>query len=115
MGSTVTSARVAGALLVERGLVTPAQLAEALEHQRAHGGELDEILPQLFDVPTAEVTAALHDRDGAPEQGYVALLMPDGRRAWGATTDPDLMKAMTTEDLVGRSASIVPDGSLTVD
>ena len=87
---------------------------------RSTQDEVDALPSRELDAEpdgTAEIETytVMHDRDGAPEQGYVALLMPDGRRAWGATTDPDLMKAMTTEDLVGRSASIVPDGSLTVD
>lgn len=55
VGSTVTAARVTGALLVERGLVTPAQLAEALEHQRANGGELEDVLQYLFAVQPDQV------------------------------------------------------------
>jgi hypothetical protein len=56
----------------------------------------------------------MHDREGAPETGYVAVRMPDGRRGWGVTNEPDLMKAMTTEEFVGRTATIVPDGTVTV-
>lgn len=54
MGS-VTSAQVTGAFLVERGLLTAAQLAEALEHQRVHGGELDQIVVEHFGVPAEQV------------------------------------------------------------
>ena len=78
VGSTVTSARVAGALLVERGLVTPSQLAEALEHQRAHGGELDEILATLFELPLAVLTEVMNDRDAATRVDIGSILLANG-------------------------------------
>lgn len=56
---TVTSARVAGTLLVECGLVSSSQLAEALEHQRMHGGSLDEVVSKLFDLPLGDLRAAM--------------------------------------------------------
>jgi hypothetical protein len=59
VGSTVTSARVAGTLLVERGLVTSAQLAEALEHQRAHGGSLDEVVSKLFRLSLTDLRVVM--------------------------------------------------------
>lgn len=62
-----------------------------------------------------ETYTVMHDREGAPEHGYAALRMPDGRRAWGVTTDADLMKVMTAEEFVGRVVSVVPDGTLSVD
>ena len=55
-----------------------------------------------------------HDREGAPETGVVACLLEDGRRAWGTTTDADLMRALTTEDLVGRPATLRADGTVDV-
>lgn len=76
MGSTVTSARVVGALLVERGLVSPAQLAEALEHQRANGGELDDVLQYLFAVHpdrVAEVVGAYQRREISVDIGSLLL------------------------------------------
>ncbi len=63
MGS-VASAQVTGAFLVERGVITPEQLAEALDVQRARGGELEEILAETFGIarellvpPAADGTA----------------------------------------------------------
>ncbi len=50
---------MAGTLLVERGLVTSAQLAEALEHQRTHGGALDEVVSKLFRLKLADLRAAM--------------------------------------------------------
>ncbi len=61
----------------------------------------------------AEVEAwtAMYDREGAPETGILCALLPDGRRAWGVTTEPAHLKTMVTEDLAGRRATLRPDGS----
>jgi acetyl-CoA C-acetyltransferase len=66
---------------------------------------------------TAEIETytVMHERDGEPEKGLAALRMPDGRRAWGVTTDADTMRAMTTDEFIGRKVSVVPDGTITVD
>lgn len=74
VGSTVTSARVAGALLVERGLVTATQLAEALEHQRAHGGEFEEAVALRAGLRVEDVVAVLQSAgDGEVEVGAILL------------------------------------------
>ena len=87
---------------------------------RSTQDEVDALPSRELDLePTGtapiETYTVMHGRDGAPETGYAALRMADGRRSWGVTTDADLMKAMTTEEFIGRTASIVPDGTLTVD
>ena len=56
----------------------------------------------------------MHDREGAPETGIVVGLLDDGRRAWGVTTEPGLVKAMVTEELAGRQVELRPDGSFDV-
>ena len=63
---------------------------------------------------TIESYTVMHDRDGEPELGLAAVLLPDGRRAWGTTTDPATMVAMTKEDPIGHPARINPDGALTI-
>ena len=50
----------------------------------------------------------MHERSGDPVDGLLACLMPDGRRAWGSTTDADTLAAMTTEDVIGRTARLRP-------
>ena len=55
----------------------------------------------------------MHDRDGNPEQAWLATLLDDGRRAWGTSTDPDLLKALVTEEIAGRAADLAEDGTLT--
>ncbi len=61
---------------------------------------------------TIETWTVMHNRDGEPENGIAAALLPDGRRTWGTTQDPDVLKAMTVEEFIGRPAHI-DDGTLT--
>ena len=49
---------------------------------------------------------------GPPERRWSPVRTPDGRRAWGFTTEPTAMKSMTTEEFVGRSARLGADGAL---
>lgn len=61
-----------------------------------------------FEGPVSiDAYTVLHERDGAPQLGIVAALLDDGRRTWANTTDADLLQALTTQDLVGRSATVV--------
>ncbi|MDQ6696344.1 MAG: hypothetical protein M3Z46_02660, partial [Actinomycetota bacterium] len=64
---------------------------------------------------TVETGTVMHSRDGEPENGLLALLLDDGRRAWGSTQDPDALKLMMTDDLVGQPAQISAEGSVTLE
>jgi acetyl-CoA C-acetyltransferase len=55
---------------------------------------------------TIESYTVMHERDGSMQQAIVPCLTDDGRRTWAISTDADLMKAMTTDDLVGVAGSI---------
>ncbi len=59
-----------------------------------------------------ETYTVMHDRDGRPERALAACLTADGRRAWGATTDPAAMHALIAEDLVGAKAVLSAAGNL---
>jgi acetyl-CoA C-acetyltransferase len=61
---------------------------------------------------SVESWTVMHNRDGEPENGFAAVLLPDGRRAWGTTQDQDILKAMTVEEFADRDAHLSPDGSL---
>ena len=51
-------------------------------------------------------------RRGNPETGIVVGLLDDGRRALGhARPTPGTVKALATEDLAGRRATLRPDGA----
>lgn len=55
----------------------------------------------------------MHDREGAPETGILALRTPDGvGRTWGTTTDADVLLALMAEEHVGRTVSVDADGTV---
>ncbi|MFN8224292.1 MAG: hypothetical protein U0R50_13720 [Gaiellales bacterium] len=62
---------MAGTLLVECGLVSSSQLAEALEHQRTHGGALDEVVSKLFGLPLGELRAAMESDASGIDVGAI--------------------------------------------
>ena len=63
---------------------------------------------------TIEAYTVMHSREGLPETALAACLLPDGRRAWGKSTDLSLAGAMCEGEWVGRAAALSPDGTLTV-
>lgn len=71
-------------------------------------------LCEVHDGPvTVESTVVMHDRDSAPEAAIVAALLPDGRRAWGNTAEPDALQRMITEETSGTEGRLDPDGAFT--
>ena len=60
---------------------------------------------------TVETWTVMHDRANQPEQVILTALLPDGRRAWGVSTEPAVAKALVTEDVAGRPVALRPDGS----
>ncbi len=91
MGS-LASGQTAGAFLVDRGVLTPVQLEEALELQRAQGGELQDIIAERFGIERAELDpagAATPLRDIGEillERGVVQAEQVDTARAQHALT-----------------------------
>ena len=61
---------------------------------------------------TIETWTVMHNREGEPENGIAAALLPDGRRTWGTTQDRDVLKAMTVEEFIGRAARLDGNGTL---
>ena len=59
MDRSVLSSRLIGALIVEKGLITEAQLEFALEEQQATGALLGEILTAQFGVTRSALETAL--------------------------------------------------------
>ncbi|CAN5473723.1 acetyl-CoA acetyltransferase [soil metagenome] len=72
---------------------------------------------ELAEVVDAEVTVetatVMHDRHSQPERAIVATLLPDGRRAWGGSTDPEVMAAFTTTETHGLAGHVDPEGAFT--
>ena len=64
---------------------------------------------------TVEAYTVMHSREGTPETGLAATLLADGRRAWAATSDPQVTAEMCTGEWVGRSVKLDADGTLHVE
>jgi len=58
-----------------------------------------------------ESWTVMHERDGAPSRAHCTVLVDDGRRAWGVSSDAATMALLETEDVAGRAVEIGP-GSL---
>jgi acetyl-CoA C-acetyltransferase len=90
------------------------------EFRHAHPQDIVDASPkrELCEEHDGEVTieswTVMFSREGQPENGIVACLLDDGRRAWGTTQDADQLKAMTLDELAGRKATLRPDGSITL-
>jgi acetyl-CoA C-acetyltransferase len=57
-----------------------------------------------------ETYTVVHDRDGQPEFAVLALLTPDGHRAWARTADDDDMDGLVREEGCGRRVRLAGDG-----
>ena len=87
MDSSAVSARLIGAIFVEKGLVTEEQLELALEQQRASGERLGEVLVEQFGIDRLELASALaeqwaeYERQGSAEERE----SPSGKRDPGVS------------------------------
>ncbi len=91
----------------------------------AHGGRFAwrdvqpdvDALPRRAVDPDAtgpvrvETYTVTFDREGNPERGIVACRTKDDARAWGSAVDADVLRALWTEDPIGRTATLHADGS----
>lgn len=71
-----------------------------------------EVAEDYEGAARVEAWTVMHDRAGEPETGFAAVLLDDGRRAWGRTGDGDTMKVMLAEDITNRPARLDTDGTL---
>lgn len=71
-------------------------------------------LCEVVDGPVAvESTVVMHDRDSQPDAAIVAALLPDGRRAWANTAEPEALRRMITEETAGAPGHVDADGAFT--
>jgi acetyl-CoA C-acetyltransferase len=61
---------------------------------------------------TVEAYTVVHDREGQPELGILAVRTPDDRRAWGNLTDPDTLVELTKTEGCGRPVRRHAEGRL---
>ena len=59
---------------------------------------------------TVEAYSVMHHRDGHPEIAHISCLLADGRRAWGESTDADIMRSMCENEWVGTAVTLDPQG-----
>ena len=59
---------------------------------------------------TVEAYSVMHHRDGHPEIAHISCLLADGRRAWGESTDVDIMRSMCENEWVGTAVTLDPQG-----
>jgi acetyl-CoA C-acetyltransferase len=87
--------------------------------RRPPAGGFRRVRPSLADVAGCAVAAdyegsgrietytVSHNRDGSTERAFLAVRTVDGARAWATSTDPDLMDALETEELLARPVTVV--------
>ncbi|HEX4818667.1 MAG TPA: acetyl-CoA acetyltransferase [Acidimicrobiales bacterium] len=72
-----------------------------------------DVAPEDYDGDASiETWTVMHNREGEPENGIAAAMLDDGRRTWGTTQDPDVLKAMTVEEFIGRPVRLDGNGGL---
>ncbi len=64
---------------------------------------------------TIEAYTVMFSRDGEPEQAIAACLAPDGRRAWGMSSEVGLASAMCDGEWVGAGVTLDAGGVLHAD
>lgn len=84
--------------------------AAGFRHERpqhridARGGR--EVDAEHRGAATIETWTVMHERDGNPARAHAACLTATGARTWAVSSDPDVMKLFTSEDVVGRPVEI---------
>jgi acetyl-CoA C-acetyltransferase len=96
------------------GLYSTEPPAGGFQHREPQG-EIDalpsrEVTLDFAGPATVESFTVMHDKDGRPELGLLALLLDDGRRAWGKTEDADDLARMVADDVIGERVRREADG-----
>jgi type IV pilus assembly protein PilB len=95
-----------GSLLLDKGLITPEQLDEALAERRVSGGLLGETLVRLGFIFETELARVLAEQAGVP---FVNLEAVDVDRSAAAT-----MPRSLGETLPALPVRFTPDGALVI-
>lgn len=73
-----------------------------------------EVATDFDGEATIESWVVMFGKEGTPENAIVALILDDGRRAWGTTADPATLEVMVAEDMIDRRARRAADGGVTL-
>jgi acetyl-CoA C-acetyltransferase len=68
--------------------------------------------PDAAGAATIEAYTVMFSRESQPEQAIASCLLPDGRRAWGMSHDPQLAAAMCDGEWVGTTVTLDSAGTL---
>ena len=68
--------------------------------------------PDATGAVRVETYTVIYDRDGNAERGIVVCRTPGDARAWGDTTDADVLGALSAEDPIGRTLVLQADGTV---
>lgn len=71
-----------------------------------------EVVADYAGDASIESWVVMHGRDGTPEAAYAALLLDDGRRAWGSTDDAATMATMVEAEMIGRRVHRSAEGRI---
>lgn len=72
--------------------------------------ELCEVVGEDDGPVTVESSVVVHGPDSVAQKAIVSGLLGDGRRAWGLSTDEDLMRHLVSEETAGATGRIDPEG-----
>jgi acetyl-CoA C-acetyltransferase len=61
---------------------------------------------------TIEAYTVMHGREGQPEQAITTCLLGDGRRAWGLSSEADVMGALVDGEWVGHPVTLSATGDV---
>jgi acetyl-CoA C-acetyltransferase len=68
--------------------------------------------PDATGPVAVETYTVTYDRDGNAERAVVVCRTKANARAWGSSTDASVLRALRTEDPIGRTASLRADGTV---
>ncbi len=71
-----------------------------------------EVIDEYEGRATVETFVVMHERDGSPAMGTIALRTPDGARTWANASDGDTMTWLESQDDVFGTAVTVKDRAI---
>lgn len=73
----------------------------------------EQVDPATDGEVVVEASTVMHDRESNPERAILATLLTDGRRAWAGSTDPAVLRELTTVETAGRRGTVDAEGTFT--
>lgn len=74
-------------------------------------GQAREVTTGPAGEAVIEAYTVMHDREGRPDRAFVAALLPEGLRAWGASSEPATVEALVEGEWCGVAVGLPGDGT----